>query len=199
MSALGTTIPLPGLGEPIDDAQRIFRRVLEAVAHPGRIVTLDAPDTVPPGPVGRAAIGTALALLDFETPAWFDPAAAAIGPHLRFHCNCPLAARPDEAAFAFIGEPAALTALDGFALGSDAYPDRSTMLVIEVASLTADGPLTLSGPGIRERARLGATGLTADFWAARAALAPLFPRGLDLILTCGDRLAAVPRTTVIEG
>ena len=199
MSTLGTTIPQPGLAEPVGDAQRIFRRVLDAFAHPGRIVTLDAPEAVPPGPFGRAAIGTALALLDFETPAWFDPAATAIRPHLRFHCNCPLDAQPDEAAFAFIGDPAALTALGGFALGSDAYPDRSTTLVVEVASLSADGPLTLSGPGIRERARLGAAGLPDGFWAARAALAPLFPRGLDLILTCGDRLAAVPRTTVIEG
>jgi alpha-D-ribose 1-methylphosphonate 5-triphosphate synthase subunit PhnH len=198
MSALAADVPLPGFADPVDDAQRLFRLVLDALAQPGRIVTIDAPAALPPGPLGRAAIGTALALLDFETPAWLDEAAERARAHLRFHCNCPVAEVPDQAAFAFIGDPTTLPALDGFALGSDAYPDRSTTLVIEVAALSEDGRLNLSGPGIRERGWLGVAGLAADFWVERAALAPLFPRGIDLILTCGDRLAALPRTTRVE-
>ncbi len=198
MSAVPTDAPLPGLTDPVGDAQRIFRRVLDALAHPGRIVTLDAPAEWPAGRLGRGAIGTALALLDFETAIWLDEAAAAIGPHLRFHCNCPLAASRDAAAFGLIGDPATLPPLDGFALGSDSYPDRSATLVIEVRTLDQHGALRLSGPGIEEQAQLGVTGLRSGFWQERAALAPLFPRGLDLILTCGDRLAAIPRTTIVE-
>jgi alpha-D-ribose 1-methylphosphonate 5-triphosphate synthase subunit PhnH len=104
----------------------------------------------------------------------------------------------DQAAFVLIGDAATLPPLDGFALGSDSYPDRSATLVIEVTALDQDGGLRLSGPGIEDTARLGVTGLRPGFWAERAALAPLFPRGLDLILTCGDRLAAIPRTTSVE-
>jgi alpha-D-ribose 1-methylphosphonate 5-triphosphate synthase subunit PhnH len=100
--------------------------------------------------------------------------------------------------FALIGAPAAVRALDCFALGTDAYPDRSTTLVVEVDALADLGALTLSGPGIRGTRRLGVAGISCDFWRVRAALAPLFPRGLDLILTCGDRLAALPRTTRVE-
>jgi alpha-D-ribose 1-methylphosphonate 5-triphosphate synthase subunit PhnH len=198
MSALAADAPLPGFADPVDDAQRIFRLVLDALAHPGRIVAIDVPAALPPGPLGRAAIGTALALLDFETPLWLDEAAAGARAHLRFHCNCPKAETPDRAGFAFIGDPAVLPALDSFRLGTDAYPDRSTTLVIEVQALTEGGALILSGPGIEHRSRLGIEGLPAGFWAGRAALAPLFPCGIDLILTCGDRLAAVPRTTRVE-
>ena len=198
MSAVPNDAPLPGLTDPVGDAQCIFRRVLDALAHPGRIVALDAPVELPAGVLGRAAIGTALALLDFETAIWLDEAAGPVGSHLRFHCNCPLAAARDQAAFALIGDPATLPPLDGFALGSDSYPDRSATLVIEVEALDQDGPLRLSGPGIQDEARLGVIGLLSGFWQERAALAPLFPRGLDLILTCGDRLAAIPRTTRIE-
>ena len=32
----------------------------------------------------------------------------------------------------------------------------------------------------------------------RAALAPLFPRGIDIVLTAGPSLAALPRTTRLE-
>jgi len=198
MSAVPPDTPLPGLADPVGDSQRIFRHVLDALANPGRIVTLDAPAALPAGPFGRGAIGTALALLDFETSIWLDEAAAAAGPHLRFHCNCPLAPSRDQAAFVLIGDPATLPALDGFSLGSDTYPDRSATLLIEVAALDPAGALSLSGPGIRDQARLGVTGLRAGFWPERATLAPLFPRGLDLILTCGDRLAAIPRTTQVE-
>jgi alpha-D-ribose 1-methylphosphonate 5-triphosphate synthase subunit PhnH len=198
VSALAAGAPLPGFADPVDDAQRIFRRVLDALAHPGRIVAIDAPADLPAGPLGRAAIGTALALLDFETPLWLDEAAGAVRPHLRFHCNCPSAEAPDRAGFAVIGDPAVLPALDRFALGTDAYPDRSTTLVIEVRALAEGGALSLSGPGIEARTRLDVAGLPKRFWAERAALAPLFPRGIDVILTCGDRLAAVPRTTRVE-
>ena len=127
--------PLPGFADPVDDAQAIFRLVLDAFAHPGRIVTIARPLDLPPGPLGRAAIGTALALFDFETPIWLDDAAGAAGPHLKFHCNCPSAQTRDRASFALIGDPSRLPALDSFALGSDAYPDRSTTLIIEVAAL----------------------------------------------------------------
>jgi alpha-D-ribose 1-methylphosphonate 5-triphosphate synthase subunit PhnH len=198
MSAVPNDAPLPGLADPVGDAQRIFRRVLDALAHPGRVVTLDAPAELPAGVLGRGAIGTGLALLDFETAIWLDEVAGVAGPHLRFHCNCPLATSRDQAVFVLIGDPATLPPLDGFALGSDSYPDRSATLVIEVKALDQDGALRLSGPGIEDRAQLGVAGLRTGFWQERAGLAPLFPRGLDLILTCGDRLAAIPRTTTVE-
>ena len=70
--------------------------------------------------------------------------------------------------------------------------------IIFTRRLGEAGTLRLTGPGIEDSSRLGITGLKPGFWAERAALAPLFPRGLDLILTCGDRLAALPRTTIIE-
>jgi alpha-D-ribose 1-methylphosphonate 5-triphosphate synthase subunit PhnH len=187
-----------GFHDPVDDAQCLFRVLLGAQAEPGRIMTVAAPAEIPPTPLGRAAIGIGLALLDFETPVWFDQAAEPAFAHLRFHCQCPLASSRADAVFAFIGAAAALPSLDGFALGCDAYPDRSTTLVIEVETLGLDGDLMLSGPGIPQRRSLSVGGLPRRLWVERAALAGLFPRGLDLIFTCGDRLAALPRTTRVE-
>jgi alpha-D-ribose 1-methylphosphonate 5-triphosphate synthase subunit PhnH len=186
-----------GFADPVDDAQRVFRGVLDAMANPGRIVTLPVAALGPvPGRLGRAAYAFGLALADFETPVWLDRAAQSAAATLRFHVNCPIADAPAEAAFALIGDPALMPEFDRFALGTDAYPDRSTTLVIEVAELEGGPAIILTGPGIETTRELRVAGLPERFWAARAELAELFPRGIDVVFTSGDRLAAVPRTTV---
>lgn len=188
----------PGFPDPVGDAQTTFRAVLDAMARPGRIARV----TAVPGldrPLSRAAAAVLLALADHDTPVWLDRVSAPALPYLRFHTGAPLAVAPDKAAFAVIGDPEAMPAPDRFALGTDAYPDRSTTLVIEVETLSTatTAGWRLEGPGINGAAHLAVTGLPAGFVAARAALAPLYPRGLDIVLTAGDRLAALPRTTRI--
>ncbi len=91
-----------------------------------------------------------------------------------------------------LGSWPALAPLDRFAIGTPAYPDRSATLIVEVAALAPEGA-RLSGPGIRDQARLNLPEVAA-FRANRA----LFPQGVDLFLTCGTRLAALPRSTVVE-
>lgn len=185
---------LPGWPDPVDDAQTLFRQLLDALAHPGRIHTLHRPLAVP-APLAPAAGAVALTLCDFETPVWLQSPEAA--PWLRFHCACPLVDAPATARFVFIDQPAAMPPLSDFAQGEPEYPDRSATLVLQVASLTGHG-LTLSGPGIAGTARLGVSGLPAGFWDDWRAQHARFPLGVDLILVAGERFAALPRTTRVE-
>lgn len=190
---------LPGFADPVLDSQRVFRAVLEAMARPGTIVelpvSLDAP-----APLAPATAALALALADYETPLWLDEAAATdtVSEYVRFHCGCPLAARSDQAAFAIIADPAAMPPLDRFHPGSDEYPDRSTTLIIQVASLTGGQPWRLTGPGIRGNAALSAAGFPPEFRTWVQANHDLFPRGVDLVFTAGRLMAALPRSTRLE-
>jgi alpha-D-ribose 1-methylphosphonate 5-triphosphate synthase subunit PhnH len=187
----------PGFEDPVRDAQECFRAVLDAMAHPGRIVQVP---TALPGrlPLGPAATSIALSLCDIDTPVWLDAASAEAAGYLAFHCGAPLAETPAEASFALIADADALPPLDGFALGSDEFPERSATLVIEVAGLINDRGVTLHGPGILDETRLDVTGLPARFWSERTALAELFPRGLDVLFVCGNALAALPRSTRVD-
>jgi alpha-D-ribose 1-methylphosphonate 5-triphosphate synthase subunit PhnH len=195
--AAGLAELAPGFRDPVHGAQTTFRAILDALAHPGRIVERPAALAgSAPAPLGDAAAAVALTLCDLDTPIWLDSGLAPCADYLRFHCGAPLAAAPGDAHFAFISDPSALLALDAFAFGSDEYPDRSTTLVVEVAGLRAGEGQTLSGPGIAGTARLAVTGLPDGFWRERETLAVLMPRGLDVIFTCGPRLAVVPRTTL---
>jgi alpha-D-ribose 1-methylphosphonate 5-triphosphate synthase subunit PhnH len=187
---------VPGFSDPVLASQAVFRTVMEAMARPGTISEIDVA-LGPPAPLGVAAAALALTLLDYETPVWLDPTLAAapeVDGWLKFHTGAPRAAGPATAAFAFIAEPAAMPAFDAFGLGSVEYPDGSTTLVLEVETLTEGDTFQLSGPGIKESRSLAAAPLPAEFAARMAENRAGFPRGLDLVLTCGRQLAALPRS-----
>jgi alpha-D-ribose 1-methylphosphonate 5-triphosphate synthase subunit PhnH len=186
----------PGFSDPVLASQAVFRTVMEAMARPGSIAEIDVA-IAPPAPLGTAAAALALTLLDFETPFWLDPALAAapeVDGWLKFHTGARRTADPASAAFAFVVQPAAMPGFDAFSLGSSEYPDGSTTVVLEVETLTDDDAFRLTGPGIKGSRSLAAAPLPPDFAARMAENRARFPRGVDLVLTCGQRLAALPRS-----
>ena len=188
-----------GFADAARDSQRVFRAIMTAMARPGTVVALDA-GLAPPDPLAPGTAALALALCDFETPVWLDPALA--NPEavawLRFHTGAPVVEAPGKAAFAFAASPLGLPDLEAFALGSPEYPDRSTTVIVQLRSLDAGAGWRLDRPGIESAATLAPAPLPRDFVARRAALRPLFPRGLDFVFVVERQAAALPRTTVIE-
>ena len=189
-----------GLADPVRDSQRIFRRVLEAMSRPGRIVSVDDPGAGL-APLHAAARAVCLALVDFETPLWLDGAARRpeVVEHLRFHCGCPIVDEPGRARFALVADPARMPDLDAFDAGTSEYPDRSATVIVQVSGLADGAGRRLTGPGIPEAAWLAVEGLPPSFWEGVRANQARFPRGVDLLLTSGPRLAALPRSTRVEG
>lgn len=190
----------PGFADEVFDAQACFRRCLEAFSFPGRILEIPAALT-PPAPIDPAAAASLLTLADLNTPVWLDHAAAEtsdIADFLRFHRGITVTATPRESDFALVCDSANLPAPERFALGSDEYPEASSTVLVQVPDFTSDeGPLW-HGPGIRDPFRLWPSGLPARFLEERRAMSKLFPRGIDYLFTCGNRLVALPRTTMLE-
>lgn len=188
----------PGLADPSHDAQRLFRQVLDALSHPGRIVTLgDAP--AGPGALSPAAAAFLLTLADRDTPVWLDGAfdTDAVRTFLRFHAGTPIVATRGDASFAVVAcdDPAPL---DGFAIGTDTFPDRSATLVIEVPSLLGGTVRTWRGPGIDGSACVAIAGPCDAFWRECAANHTSFPCGVDIVFAAGNQLIALPRSIAVE-
>lgn len=189
MNAPLTTPLAGGFADPARDAAHAFRAVLDAMARPGRIHAVTG--AAAPG-LSAAAATVLLTLTDATTPLHLAGALDndALRRWIAFHTGAPQAAAAD-AGFA-LGRWPDLQPVMRFRIGEPAFPDRSATLIVEVERLEADGA-QLTGPGIRDAARLSLPE-TAAFRANRA----LFPLGFDTILTCGDRLAALPRSTIVE-
>ena len=183
--------------DPVDDCQRSFRAVLRAMSRPGTVEALDAAGAPPP--LGGAAWALCLTLADLETPVWAAPEvdSPALRRSLSFHCGCPLAAEPGNAAFV-LADGATLPALDRLAVGTDESPERGATLIAQVAGFGGGRTLTLSGPGIRTTATLSVEGLDPALLPALADNRRLFPSGFDVVFAAPGAVAALPRTTLVE-
>ena len=145
-----------------------------------------------PNPATAAAV---LTLADHETPLWIDPEAAACGHWLTFHTGAPQIAAPSDADFVLT---LALPDLAILRNGTDEEPEASATVILQVRALGTGHRYRLAGPGLRTPEILAVEGLPDDFAALWARNRALFPRGVDLILCCGDRVAALPRSVSIQ-
>lgn len=206
-----TSIELSEIGAGFSDlslgSQGVFRAALEALSYPGRSVSLDVTFDAPKS-VHASSSGLLLALLEPGSRLWLSPSlvdtdAAA---WIVFHTDCKITPHQHEADFAWIKNWDELPALDGFALGTDEYPDLSTTCVIDIAepNNTSGSTLSLSlvGPGIARTSTLDQLPATlaqaADFvdqWKKNHAC---FPRGVDVFVAKSTSLIGLPRTTHIE-
>jgi alpha-D-ribose 1-methylphosphonate 5-triphosphate synthase subunit PhnH len=193
-----TIAELPaGFADKVLSAQSTFRFVMEAMARPGSVQRVTASVGTPP-PMMRGTAAIALTLFDHDTPVWLDEKMSGtteVARWLKFHSGAPIVADSSICHFALVADAGTLPELDRFALGSNEYPDRSTTLILQVASLTHGAAWELRGPGIDGSAVLNATFEPRDLFERLAINATLFPRGIDVVLVADDAIVAIPRTT----
>ncbi|MFU0507519.1 phosphonate C-P lyase system protein PhnH [Pseudaminobacter sp. NGMCC 1.201702] len=185
-----------GFSDPVQDAQAVFRAVMDAMAGPATVVGVQPP-VAPPAPLPPLVGALACTLADADTPLWLDPAldrSEAVRKWLVFHTGAQIVDNPAEAAFALIGVGSALPDLDAFAQGTQDYPDRSATLVVAVEAFDGGAPLTFRAPGIRGEKTIAPCGLPDDFASQWDESTRSFPRGVDLVLVAGDALACLPRS-----
>lgn len=172
------------------DAAHAFRAAITVMARPGEIRSVSG--CQPPAPLSVAAGVLLLTLCDPDTKVYLAGAtdADAVRQWLTFHTGAPLA-DASEADFA-VGTWQALGPLNQYRVGTPEYPDRSATLIVECEALHKTGP-ELTGPGIKGTAHLSLPDVRA-----LQTNASLYPLGCDFFFTCGDKLAALPRSTQIK-
>ena len=197
---------LAGFADPVLDSQACFRAVLDAMARPGSVHVVRGPRESPAG-LDAATAAVLLTLVDAEVGVFFEPLGDGLREWLGFHCGASVVAEAGLAAFGVV-LVASLTptlsrrereqvVLSRFSAGTDEGPEEGATVVLQVAGLGVGEVLRLAGPGIEVVTELRVEGLPEGFreeWAINRAG---FPRGVDVILCAGERVAALPRTVGI--
>jgi alpha-D-ribose 1-methylphosphonate 5-triphosphate synthase subunit PhnH len=188
------SLDLPGFADPVADAQRTFRAVLDAMAHPGRVHRVG--DTLrPPAKLHAATAALLLSLADADTPVWLAPGFSGARAWIVFHTGAPIAEDPMRATFAVA---TSLPDVARFSAGSDEAPESSATLIVQVAGFASGQRLRLAGPGLRVPGAVDVAGLPIDFATIWAANHALYPRGVDVVLVAGTALVALPRGVRVE-
>ena len=206
-----TNIELSEMGTGFNDislgSQSVFRAALEALSYPGRPVELEVTFEAPKASHASAS-GLLLALLEPGSLLWLSPSLVHTdaATWIVFHTDCKITPHQHEADFAWIKHWDELPALEGFALGTDEYPDHSTTCVLDLAdpntTTIATPSIMLTGPGIVNTSTIELLAATpaqaegfAEQWAKNYAS---FPRGVDLFFATSTGLIGLPRTTRIQ-
>jgi len=168
--------------------QTCYRALLQAVARPATIQRLEPGDQPAWMLVAATLLDGAVTLADpdhlLATEHWPFIGATKV--------------EPTEAAYIIAdgSRPPHFTPQ----LGTLEQPHLGATILVVVAGL-GDGPLCLDarGPGIASTQPLSVLGLDPGWISARNGWARRFPRGVDLLLADHLNVAALPRTTRLEG
>jgi alpha-D-ribose 1-methylphosphonate 5-triphosphate synthase subunit PhnH len=180
------------------DQAKIFRMVLEAMSHPGRIVEFKTPPLKPPLGLSAEMASLVFTLCDFQTPIWMTSKTAEIEKFIKFHTGAAFADAASTATFIVADTKDKLSPFEDFAQGTHEYPDRSSTLLIQVEAITNSGSVALMGPGIAGQTFLNVKKLDTMFWEGLNDNHAQYPLGVDVIFVTQGKIAAIPRSTHIQ-
>lgn len=193
---------LAGFANPVHDAQRTFRAILDAMARPTLPQTITAVrgenTLATPAPLGRTVGAILLTLCDEQTPIWVDAALRAstdVCGWITFHTGAKIVDDVQDALFVAASSPSAMPSLESLAQGNDEEPHLSATLIIDASGTRGTSQLTATGPGINGQVEWDGAGLPYGFLAQWQANTQRFPRGVDVLLAGEGRVRALPRTT----
>jgi alpha-D-ribose 1-methylphosphonate 5-triphosphate synthase subunit PhnH len=156
---------------------RAFSALLNALSYPGRPFRLPAGD--PCEHIGRA-------LLDLET-SYYTPDSK-LDAVLSQTGARPLL--PERASYHFYPDSVDLEAAGSASMGNMLYPDGAATLIVRCDF--SGTVYEFSGPGVQGSIRVPLN-LPHTFWSLRERA--IYPLGWDVILTDGQRIIGIPRTT----
>ncbi len=192
---------LQGFAHPVFDSQCMFRAAAMAMAQPGqpRVIgdTAGRPLQLPHiEGVHAASLALLLALADLDTPIWLDERLLEghLPAYLRFHTGADITPERQVASFALFAAAYEGSYTTDFAIGLEAYPERSATLLVQVADFTSGAPRRMRGPGIETTETFRIAGLGPQFWSEWQLNQALYPCGLDVMLTAGHALLGLPRS-----
>ncbi len=184
------------------DSQNLYRRMLDAIARPGKVVALPCLDICPPSGLSVYASGLAFTLLDGDTSFAILPASEPWQDYLTVNTGARPAAPADAEFILLAGReygPQITVARRGDLLA----PERGATIfaMVDAIDSAAGGGLrlTFAGPGVDGRAAVSVTGLNVANLENILSLNREYPLGVDCFLADRQgRLVAMPRSTAVQ-
>ncbi len=206
--------------DAVRDTQKVFRVLLDALSHPGKLYELPRVGFVFGSARTRSsafdqfqALGAVLAtLLDHEVTFCLlgqDDAVYELNAQIADLTSSHSADREQANYVVSLQAPTA-SLVSQLNSGNLLYPDTSTTLICLVSDLATSSPgqhngtlLALEGPGVAERQMVWVADIDAAFFNALSAVNARYPLGIDIIcIAASGRVVGLPRSsqlTILKG
>jgi alpha-D-ribose 1-methylphosphonate 5-triphosphate synthase subunit PhnH len=188
--------------EEVFDAQKQFRIVLDAMAHPGIIYTLNDFDLETPLYFSKASAVIAFTLLNAD--ASFH-AMGDFGINQYIALNTAANEKTFEKAdFVFMNGQDNPDALSDFKIGSLSYPEDSATVIIDVEKVSDSNfeksiEIIFRGPGVEIQNKVFIGGIRTEILDKVKEINFEFPLGIDLIFCDKDnQIVGLPRSNKFD-
>jgi alpha-D-ribose 1-methylphosphonate 5-triphosphate synthase subunit PhnH len=184
----------------VHDAQRYYRLLMDSMARPGKINTLDEKDISPPADLNKATSLIAFALLNADVFFHYEGENAdAVNSYILLNTSSS-PVDPQHADFIFMKGSADAGIIQDLKVGSLPYPEEGATIVIDVQSIadvsTEDSmAIRLQGPGVAGEKLVFVKGVNENVLQVLSEINSEFPLGVDAIFTdLNNRIICIPRS-----
>jgi alpha-D-ribose 1-methylphosphonate 5-triphosphate synthase subunit PhnH len=183
-----------------------FRQIMKAMSYPGRVChCLSMIDETDVPSVNRSAqqIANVLVSREVNVSYFVQEPTEACEQWIRFQLRSQIVPINDADYLFTHAENLAELKLENLPMGTSESPEKSITLIVSVSSdfnKPSQRPLQFTGPGINPDApatQVNLDSVSTRFFEQRAALAPLFPLGIDVFFCSEREFIALPRTTQV--
>lgn len=191
--------------DPVFDAQRHYRIMLDCMARPGKLNSLDDVAIDPPMDWSIAATLVGFTLLNADVSVHFLPDEAEM-KHYMVHHTSVLKNSLDQADFVFLKGNSAVD-LEMIKTGALEFPEEGATLVIQLKNLSRDSILNapgirLNGPGVEQPVDIYLEGIPTGILKQLQGINEGYPIGLDCFFVDEqNQLMGLPRSnkfTILE-
>ncbi|GAA0432072.1 hypothetical protein GCM10008983_05820 [Lentibacillus halophilus] len=186
------------------DLQQVYRKLLHSMSRPGTISIME--ENVHQSdnglPCNHASFLTMMTLLDGEVTFHIisENQTDLYNKISEYTLAKPAPIQEADYIIALrdVSENKVIQAMEQCKIGNLIDPQLSATWIIESETLSNNGELLLTGPGIKEKEQLH-TRFTKNMWQSRNEQTKEHPLGVDVIFTDDiARIACVPRTTSLS-
>ena len=186
--------------DPIFDAQKHYRKLLDSMARPGKINQLDDVSIKPPGGWSKAAMFIGFALLNREVSFWVNPDDQELSQYVQHQTSARVCEVEHAADFVFLQGEVSCAHFPEWKLGTLAYPEESATLIIQLRGLSLTPmrdaiALHLKGPGVLGTKVVYVTGVWPTYLELLQKVNAEYPLGVDVFFVDqDDQFIGLPRS-----
>lgn len=182
------------------DSQKIFRKILDSMARPGKINNLIDLQISPPQQLNRSSALIGFALLNSDVSFFSVNNSNEVNEYLKVNTSSIPSTSVEDADFVFISGKSMSEIIGNIKKGELEFPEDSATLIIDVdkiekSPIDQSCELILKGPGVKSEEILYIKGITDEIFQEIKNANSEYPLGIDVILSDVDgNIICIPRT-----